>query len=122
MAGNGDRWYNLDVWKDADDLACRVYKATRKFPKEEIYGITSQLRRSAISIPTNIVEGHSRHGDRELTRFVNIALGSLGETKYLLSFSRKLGYLKESEYQDLSGVADNLGRKLWKFYEKVRQP
>ena len=121
MSGNGDRWRNLDVWKNADDLAHRVYQATRRFPKEEIYGITSQLRRSAISIPTNIVEGYSRHGDKELRRFISIGLGSLGETKYLLSFSWKLGYLKDSEYTELSEAADNLGRKLWKFYERVSQ-
>ena len=119
MAEDTDRWRNLDVWKDADDLAYRIYQATLGFPKEEIYGITSQLRRAAISIPTNIVEGYSRHGDKELTRFVNIALGSLAETKYLLSFSKKLGYLADLEYQSLSRAANELGQRLWKFYEKV---
>ena len=58
-----DRWKNLEVWKLADELAFDVYKATKNFPKEEIYGITSQLRRSALSIPTNIVEGYSRKGE-----------------------------------------------------------
>lgn len=120
MADNGDRWRNLDVWKNADDLAYCVYQATLTFPKEEAYGLTSQLRRAAVSIPTNIVEGYSRHGDKELARFVNIALGSLAETKYLLSFSRKLGYLSDPEYRGLCRGADDLGRRLWKFYEKVK--
>ncbi len=122
MTENTERWQNLDIWKEADDLAYRVYCTTSKFPKEEIYGITSQLRRSALSVPTNIVEGYSRRGDRELSRFVNIALGSLGETKYLIMFSSKLGYLNDSEHQQLWEVAGDLGRKLWKFYEKVRKP
>lgn len=120
MTENGDRWRNLDVWRDADDLAYRIYKATNGFPKEEMYGVTSQLRRAAISVPTNIVEGYSRHGDKELSRFVNIALGSLAETKYLLSFSCRLGYLSELEYRVLSLASENLGRRLWKFYEKVK--
>lgn len=67
------------------------------------------------------MEGYSRHGDKELRRFISIGLGSLGETKYLLSFSWKLGYLKDSEYTELSEAAENLGRKLWKFYERVSQ-
>jgi len=119
---NTERWQNLDIWKEADDLAYRVYCTTSRFPKEEIYGITSQLRRAALSVPTNIVEGYSRRGDKELSRFVNIALGSLGETKYLIMFSCKLGYLNGSEHQQLWEVAGDLGRKLWKFYEKVREP
>ncbi len=122
MTENAERWQNLDIWKEADDLAYRVYCTTSRFPKEEIYGIRSQLRRAALSVPTNIVEGYSRRGDKELSRFVNIALGSLGETKYLIMFSCKLGYLNYSEHQQLWEVAGNLGRKLWKFYEKVREP
>ena len=120
MTENAERWQNLDIWKEADDLAYRVYCTTSRFPKEEIYGITSQLRRAALSVPTNIVEGYSRRGDKELSRFINIALGSLGETKYLIMFSCKLGYLNYSEHQQLWEVAGDLGRKLWKFYERVR--
>ena len=119
---NAERWQNLDIWKEADDLAYRVYCSTSRFPKEEIYGVTSQLRRAALSVPTNIVEGYSRRGDKELSRFVNIALGSLGETKYLIMFSYKLGYLNDPEHQQLWEVAGDLGRKLWKFYERVREP
>lgn len=119
MRNDGDRWRNLDIWKDSDELAYRIYCVTSKFPKEEVYGITSQLRRAGLSVPTNFVEGYCRRGDKELTRFINIALGSLVETRYLLEFSRKLGYLKDFEYEELSPLADSLGRKLWKFYERV---
>ena len=69
-----ERWEKSEVWKLSDELAFQVYKATHNFPKEEIYGITSQIRRSALSIPTNIVEGYSRKGDKELSRFVNYSL------------------------------------------------
>ena len=115
-----ERWQKLEVWKLADDLAFKVYKATKNFPKEEIYGITSQVRRSALSIPTNIVEGYSRKGDKELAHFVNISLGSLAETKYLIYFSNRLGYFKEGEYSNLKTGYDTLGKLLWKFYEAVK--
>jgi four helix bundle protein len=104
----------------ANDLAYQIYKATQNFPKEEIYGITSQIRRSALSIPTNIVEGYSRKGDRDLARFVNISLGSLGEVKYLVYFSHRLEYLKDTEYNELRDGYDVLGKMLWKFYDTIR--
>lgn len=97
-----DRWKSLEIWELADDLAYKIYFDTRDFAKEETYGITSQLRRVALSIPTNIVEGYSRKGDKELAHFVNINLGSLAETKYLLYFSHKLGFLSEEKYRELN--------------------
>jgi four helix bundle protein len=114
-----ERWANLDVWKKSDDLAFEIYEATRHFPKEEIYGITSQMRRSALSIPTNIVEGYSRKGDKELARFINISLGSLAETKYLIYFSNRLGYFREQDYKNLSNGYEILGKLLWRFYDAV---
>ena len=107
------------MWKLADDLAYRTYLATRSFPKEEQYGVTSQLRRAALSIPTNIVEGYSRKGKRELSHFLNISLGSLAETKYLLHFSRRLSYLSGDAYRDLADDYARLGQRLWRFYETV---
>jgi len=116
-----DRWQKLEVWKHADELAFQVYNATRHFPKEEIYGITSQIRRASLSIPTNIVEGYSRKGDRELARFINISLGSLAETKYLLYFSNRLGYINIQNYKELKAGYDVLGKLLWRFYEAVKK-
>ena len=72
----------LIVWRKADELAYQIYLETKKFPKDEVYGITSQLRRAAFSVPTNIVEGTGRQGKNEMRQFVNIALGSLAETEY----------------------------------------
>ena len=115
-----DRWRKLEVWELADDLAFKIYKVSRGFPKEEIYGITSQIRRSALSIPTNIVEGYSRKGDKELSHFINISLASLAETKYLIYFSHRLEYLSDNEYDKIKKGYEKLGKKLWKFYESVR--
>jgi len=116
-----ERWAKLEVWKIADDLAYQVYMSTKSFPKEEIYGITSQVRRAALSIPTNIVEGYSRRGDKELSRFISISLGSLAETKYLLYFSDRLGYFQDAAYRELKQGYRTLGKLLWRFYEKVNR-
>ena len=116
-----ERWKNLEVWKKADELAFQVFEVTQSFPKEERYGLTSQIRRSALSIPTNIVEGYSRRSDKELARFVSISLGSLAETKYLLYFSGRLGYLKKDELDRLAAGYDLLGKSLFKFFEAVRE-
>jgi len=108
------------VWKLSDDLAYEVYLTSRGFPKEEIYGITSQLRRAALSVPTNIVEGYSRKGDKELSHFLNISIGSMAETKYLLYFSHRLGYINDNKYDEIKNGYERLGRQLWRFYESVR--
>ena len=115
-----ERWYNLEVWRLADELAFQVYKATKHFPKEEMFGLTSQIRRAALSVPTNIVEGYSRKGDKELSRFINISLGSLAETKYLLYFSNRLGYFNDNYYDKLQEDYRTLGKLLWRFYQKVK--
>ena len=116
-----ERWQRLEVWKLSDDLAFKVYQATRHFPKEEMFGITSQIRRAALSVPTNIVEGYSRKGDKELSRFVNISLGSLAETKYLLYFSNRLGYFNDNNYEGLNEGYNTLGKLLWRFYQKINK-
>jgi four helix bundle protein len=116
-----ERYRNLEVWQLADALALEIYRETKHFPRDEVYGITAQLRRAALSVPTNIVEGYSRRGDKELARFLDIALGSLGELRYLLSFSLRLGYLSEERFAELESKGDNLGKKLWRFYGKVRR-
>ena len=109
----------LRVWQKADGLAYEVYLATRNFPKEEIYGITSQLRRAASSIPTNIVEGYGRQGKKELKQFINIALGSLAETEYLIDFSSKLEYLPKNDHRELQNLRQEVGNLLWKFYKSL---
>ena len=110
---------DLKVWQKADEFALEVYRITRHFPKDEIYGLTSQLRRAALSVPTNIVEGYARKGDKELARFVNIAIGSLAEAEYLLYFSRKLEYITHDDYSKAEVLRNEVGRLLWSFYRKL---
>ena len=82
-----------DIWKLSHELTLQVYEVTHLFPKEEVYGLTSQLRRSATSVPTNISEGCGRDSDIEFNRFLTIALGSASETEYLIILSKDLEYL-----------------------------
>jgi four helix bundle protein len=110
----------LLVWQKSDDLAFEIYRATKHFPKDEIYSLSSQLRRAALSIPTNIVEGYSRKGDKELARFINISIGSLAEVEYLLTFSKRLGYLPHHDYLKIEELRSQVGKLLWNFYKKIR--
>ena len=109
----------LLVWQKADDLALRIYKATKDFPREETYGLTSQLRRAAISVPTNIVEGCGRQGRKELKHFANIAMGSLAETEYLLELSCRLAYLSVEEHKEIETMRAYVGALLWRFYSSL---
>ena len=92
----------LAVWQAAHSLACDVYRTTRDFPKAEAYGLTSQLRRSASSIPANLAEGCGRNRDSELARFVEISLGSASELEYHLLLSHDVGLMDERTYNSLS--------------------
>ena len=87
----------IDAWRLADDLTVAVYQQTRSFPKEEVYGITSQLRRASYSIPANIVEGASRESKKDYLHFLYIARGSLSETQYFIHLARRLGYLASAD-------------------------
>lgn len=91
----------IEAWKRSDDLTVAIYERTRMFPKEEIYGLTAQLRRAAYSVPANIVEGSARESKRDYLHFLYIARGSLSETQYFLHLSHRLGYLSDSHYQIL---------------------
>ena len=103
--------YQLIVWQESMKLVRLVYQVTREFPREEIYGLTNQLRRAAVSIPSNIAEGAARVGNREFIQFLNIAQGSLSEVETQLLIAKDLGYLKEgTELFDLcSRIASLLG-------------
>ena len=90
----------LIAFKFADDLAVYTYQVTKNFPKEEIYGLTSQMRRAAVSVPSNIVEGCMRESQTEYLRFLEIAFGSLKELHYQFTLSAKLGFIKESELNE----------------------
>lgn len=97
----------------SDLLARTVYKITRSFPKEEIYGLTSQLRRAVLSIPLNIIEGFARRGSKDYRQFLHIAYGSLKETKYLLYFAYQEKYINEKEYKEVLSVSEEVGKMIW---------
>lgn len=87
----------IDAWRLADDLAVAVYKCTRSLPREELYGLTSQLRRAASSVPANIVEGSARGTKRDYLHYLYIARASLSETQYFIHLAGRLQYLSETE-------------------------
>jgi len=109
----------LKVWEKAHQLTLGVYKATEKFPKGELYGLTSQIRRSCASIPANIAEGCGRSGDAELARFFQIAMGSASELEYHLLLARDLDLLSGLNYERLNGEATEVKRMLTSFIQKL---
>jgi four helix bundle protein len=92
----------IEAWKLADDLTVAVYKATKSFPKEELYGVTSQLRRAASSVAANIVEGSARESIKDYLHFLQIARASLSETQYFLHLAARLEYLSQTTSDDLA--------------------
>ena len=109
----------LQVWERAHQLTLAIYKATSTFPKEELYGLTSQIRRAAASVPANIAEGYSRGGDGELGRFLRIAVGSAGEVEYHLLLAHDLGFMDDPTHQRLEREALEVKRMLIAFVQKV---
>jgi four helix bundle protein len=93
----------IGAWKLADDLTVALYERTRTFPREELYGLTSQLRRAAYSVPANIAEGASRESKRDYLHFLYIARGSLAETQYFIHLAHRLGYLEPAETEKFIG-------------------
>jgi len=104
------RYTDLVAWQKAMDLVEDIYKGTKSFPKEEVYGLSSQLRRSAVSIPSNIAEGHCRNGRREFVHHLSIALGSLGEAETQIRIAERLGYITAEESDRLLTAAAETGR------------
>lgn len=97
-----NNYKNLKVWQDSVNLAFNVYKATEQFPKEEAYGLTYQIRRSAVSIASNIAEGSGRNSSKEFNQFLGIAHGSSYELDTQLIIAAKVGLLENSNYEKLS--------------------
>jgi four helix bundle protein len=108
MQGHRD----LVVWQKAMELVTEIYKTTRAFPKEELYGATSQLRRAAVSIPSNLAEGHGKNSRNEFHHFIGNARGSLMEVETQLEIARNLAFLEESETAELLARVSEIGRML----------
>lgn len=102
----------LNVWVKANELVLLVYKLTKRLPKDEIFGLISQMRRCAISVPANLVEGYGRNTTKDKLRFFYIARGSLNELEYYIDLCFQLGYFTENEYKSLVGLRNDVGRLL----------
>jgi four helix bundle protein len=111
---------DLKVWAKAHQLTLGVYRLTRTFPKDEMYGLTSQLRRAASSIGANIAEGCGRRSDAEMKRFCQIARGSANEVEYHLLLARDLQYLASAEFEDLEEKAHEVQRMLASFVQRLQ--
>lgn len=109
----------LKVWERAHNFSIRLYKITKTFPREELYGITSQLRRAVISIPTNIAEGSGKQSEKDFARFLSIAAGSASETEYLLMLSKDLEFLEKSIAIDLITEINEIKKMLNAFITKI---
>ncbi len=112
---------DLKVWLKGHELTPSVYRATKLFPRDEMYGLTSQLRRAAASIPANIAEGCVRGSGPDFRRFLLVALESASEVEYHILLSHELGYLDKNQYESLSGNATELKRMLTSFIQKLSQ-
>ncbi|MCZ7607077.1 MAG: four helix bundle protein [Planctomycetota bacterium] len=100
----------LDVWKVSMDLVAEVYRATRSWPKEELYGLTSQIRRAAVSIPSNVAEGQGRNSTQEFLRFLGISYGSLMEVQTQLLIAERLGYLDGTQAKEVVQLAERVAK------------
>ena len=110
----------LEIWQRSHQLTLKVYSATKTFPKEELYGLTSQMRRSASSIPTNIAEGCGRDSTSELKRFLVIAAGSCSELQYQFILSKDLNYLSETLFKELFDEIVQIRKMIHAYSENLK--
>lgn len=111
---------DLKVWEKAHHFTLKVYETTKTFPKEEIYGLTSQLRRASSSIPANIAEGSGKNSKNEFAHFLNISLGSANEAEYFLILAKDLKYIEENNFTILTVLANEIKAMLIGLISKVR--
>lgn len=112
---------NIKAWQCADDLVVLVYSQAKCFPKEELYGLTSQLRRAIVSVPTNIAEGASREHKREYLQFLYIARGSIAEAEYLLHLANRLNYISNEDYNVLDAKRQEAAKLLYGLIKSVEK-
>ena len=111
---------NLEVWKKSHKLTLKVYESTSQFPREEIYGLTGQIRRACASIPTNIAEGTGRESAADFARFLQIAVGSASETEYLILLAHDLKYITAIQYTELLNTTIHVKRMLIALLKTIR--
>lgn len=110
MSGGIKDFYDLDAWVKAHRFVLEIYRMTGKFPKDELYGLTSQLRRAASSVSANIAEGFSRYHYNDKVRFYHNARGSISETQNFLFLAKDLSFLKENEFHELFGTSEEVSK------------
>jgi four helix bundle protein len=110
---------DLNIWKRSIGVVEDIYKITKNFPKEEIYGLTSQLRRSAVSIPSNIAEGFARFHNKEYRQFLFISLGSCAELSTQIIIALRLGYLESKEADQLLNEIDEISKMTMSLIKKL---
>jgi four helix bundle protein len=110
----------LKAWQSCHQLALAVYAATDRWPRQELFGLTSQARRAAHSAAANIAEGSAKRGPREFRRYLNISLGSLSELSYTLLLARDLTLLSLEQWTDLDRLRENAGGLVWLLYRSLR--
>ena len=110
----------LQVWEKSHGLTLRIYELTAQFPREEIYGLTSQIRRACASIPTNIAEGCGRESPADFARFLQIAMGSASETEYLILLAHDLKYINVDQYTELVDVVIYIKKMLINLQKNIR--
>ncbi len=110
-------FFELEVWKKSHKFVLEIYILTKDFPKEEFYGLTSQIRRASISIPANIAEGYKRKGKADKIRFYNISQSSLEEVKYFLFLSKELGYINNET--KLTNIAEEISKMLDMYIKQI---
>jgi four helix bundle protein len=113
-------FHELKVWQKAHELTLAVYQVTASFPREELYGLTTQMRRAGASIAANLAEGCGRDGDAELNRFCSIALGSASELQYFLVLARDLHVLEDPDYDCLANKTTEVKCMLTRFVQKLK--
>lgn len=113
---------NLDVWHKSHEVALAIYQLTRNFPKEELYGLTSQMRRCSVSIAANIAEGCGRRGDPELARFLQIAMGSASELEYELLLAHDLALVGDDKFKRLAPEVTRVKCMLASLLNTLRMP
>jgi len=109
----------MDIWNLAVDLSLEIYRITKNFPREEVFGLTSQIRRACISIPSNIAEGSGRSTNNDFKNFLHISLGSLRETECQLTIAEKLNYTNNINLNEIKDKIDILGGKISKFISLI---
>ncbi len=110
---------DLKIWQESVELVEEIYKITKEFLKEELYGIVNQIRRSAVSLPSNIAEGFMRYHNKEFKQFLFIALASSAEIETQLIISEKLGYVAKQKLDELSGSIDKLNRMIMTLIKRL---